>query len=302
MIRERSALDENWRHRRERARTQATRLERQYQAAEPENRLVTRTLERRWEEALQEVRQLDEEYARFSPNAADRAVSRKEMDEIRNLASDLPVLWNASTTRPADRQRIIRFLVDRVEVAVEGVSEQVQVAITWAGGHQSCHTAIRPVGRYTQTQGFNRLMARVGELRVEGKSFAAIAERLNDEGFRPPKGADRFHKEIVGRLVRKHMPNDRPPRASPCAKLGRNEWCVIDLAKKLGIGKTTLHAWLHHGWVRHRRLPGYRGQCVCWADSAELKRLQRLAQTPRSWWAPALPSALTTPKAIGGHT
>ncbi len=38
---------------------------RQYQAAEPENRLVTRTLERRWEEALQEVRQLDEEYARF---------------------------------------------------------------------------------------------------------------------------------------------------------------------------------------------------------------------------------------------
>jgi hypothetical protein len=65
VIRERSALDENWRHRLERARTQAARLERQYQATEPENRLVTRTLERRWEEALQEVRQLEEEYARF---------------------------------------------------------------------------------------------------------------------------------------------------------------------------------------------------------------------------------------------
>src|SRR5262249_40414956 len=65
VMRERSAWDENWRQRLERARTQATRIERQYQAAEPENRLVQRTLERRWEEALQEVRRLEEEYARF---------------------------------------------------------------------------------------------------------------------------------------------------------------------------------------------------------------------------------------------
>ena len=65
VMRERSALDENWRQRLERARTQAARIERQYQAAEPENRLVQRTLERRWEEALQEVRRLEEEYARF---------------------------------------------------------------------------------------------------------------------------------------------------------------------------------------------------------------------------------------------
>ena len=152
VMRERSALDENWRQRLERGRTQAARIERQYQAAEPENRLVQRTLERRWEEALQEVRRLEEEYARF------------------------------------------------------------------------------------------------------------------------PK--------------------------SERAGLGRDEWFVIDLAGKLGIGKNTLHAWLRRGWVRYRRLPGYRGRCVCWADAGELKRLGRLAHTPRGWWDPPLPSELTTPKPL----
>ena len=294
MIRERSALDENWRQRLERARTQAARIERQYQAAEPENRLVARTLERRWEEALQEVRRLEEEYARFR-QTQPTTLSRTEVDQIRALARDLPALWDAPTTTPADRQQIIRFLVERVEVAVEGVSDRVRVTITWAGGQQTRHEITRPVGRYEQTADFDRLMARVRELRATGLSFAAIAERLNAEGFRPPKCAVRFHKDIVGRLLSHRTPGGRP-REVDRTVLGRDEWFVIDLAKRLGIGKNTLHAWLQRGWVRYRRLPGYRGRCVCWADAGELERLGRLARTPRGWWDPALPSELTTPK------
>ncbi len=97
VMRERSALDENWRQRLERARTQATRIERQYQAAEPENRLVQRTLERRWEEALQEVRRLEEEYARFRQTQPTTLTSH-EVEQIRQLARDLP----ASVGRPDD--------------------------------------------------------------------------------------------------------------------------------------------------------------------------------------------------------
>jgi DNA invertase Pin-like site-specific DNA recombinase len=297
VVRERSALDENWRQRLERARTQAARSERQYQAAEPENRLVQRTLERRWEETLQEVRRLEEEYARFR-QTQPITLSRAEVDQIRELALDLPTLWDALTTTPADRQRIIRFLVERVEVTVEGVSERVQVTITWAGGQQTNHEVIRPVGRYKQTADFDRLMARIRELRAEGLSFAATADRLNTEGFRPPKEAERFHKDIVCRLAREYMPSHCSTPSSLRAALGQNEWFVIDLAKRLGIGKSTLHFWLHQGWIRYHRLPGYRGRCVCWADAGELERLGRLARTPRSWWAPALPSELITPKPL----
>ena len=294
VIRERTARDENWRQRLERARTQAARVERQYQAAEPENRLVARTLERRWDEALQEVRRLEEEYARFR-QAQPTTLSRTEVDQIRALARDLPALWHAPTTTPADRQRIIRFLVERVEVAVEGVSDRVRVTIAWAGGQQTRHETTRPVGRYEQTADFDRLMARVRELRATGLSFAAIAERLNAEGYHPPKCAERFHKDIVNRLLGRRAPGGLPRNVDRSA-LGRDEWFVIDLAKRLGIGKNTLHAWLQRGWVRHRRLPGYRGRCICWADAGELKRLGRLVQAPRGWWAPAPPPELTTPK------
>jgi hypothetical protein len=43
-------------------------------------------------------------------------------------------------------------------------------------------------------------------------------------------------------------------------------------------------------------LPGYRGRLICWADAEELVRLRRLQQTRHGWWAPPLPTELTTPK------
>src|SRR5262249_4750341 len=295
VIRERSALDENWRLRLERARTQAARIERQYQAAEPENRLVQRTLERRWEEALQEVRRLEEEYARFRQTQPIR-LTYAEVDQIRQLARDLPALWDAATTQPADRQRIIRFLVERVEATVEGVTDRVRVTITWVGGSQTNHEVIRPVGRYEQAADFDRWLAGARHLGAEGLSSAVIADRLNAEEFRPPKEAERFHKNIVSRLARRYMPGHHSASLSPHAAVGRNEWFVIDLAKRLGIGKSTLHAWLHQGWVHYRRLPGYRGRCVCWADAEELGRLERLARWARGGRGgcpPALPWGLT---------
>ena len=42
------------------------------------------------------------------------------MEQIRELARDLPTLWDAPTTTTADRQQVIRFLVERVEVENEG--------------------------------------------------------------------------------------------------------------------------------------------------------------------------------------
>jgi sugar-specific transcriptional regulator TrmB len=45
--------------------TEAGRARRQYDAVDPENRLVARELERQWEEKLAEARRLEEEYARF---------------------------------------------------------------------------------------------------------------------------------------------------------------------------------------------------------------------------------------------
>src|SRR4029079_13861461 len=63
--RDRDRLHAVWRQKVERARYEADRARRQYDAAEPENRLVVRELERRWELALAELRRLEDDYARF---------------------------------------------------------------------------------------------------------------------------------------------------------------------------------------------------------------------------------------------
>jgi DNA invertase Pin-like site-specific DNA recombinase len=295
VIRERTALDKNWRQRVERSHLDAVRIERQYQAAEPENRLVARTLERRWEEALHEVRRLEEEYARFR-QAQPTTLTGREVEQIRGLARDLSALWSASTTTAADRQQIIRYLVERVEVAVEGVSDRVHVTVTWVGGQQTHHDVVRPVRRYEQTADFDRLLARARELQTQGLSCRTIAAQLNTEGYRPPKGASRFCKNIVARLLQRQSKGTPTGASGNRVVLEKHEWFVRDLAQRLKIGKNTLHAWLQRGWVTYRRIPGYCGRCVCWADKQELRRLQRLVQTPRDWWTANLSSELTTPK------
>ena len=70
--RERAALDKQWQLRLERARQDTARAHRQYDAVEPENRLVARTLERKWEEALLAQRALEEDYARFQQDTTAR--------------------------------------------------------------------------------------------------------------------------------------------------------------------------------------------------------------------------------------
>ena len=198
--RERGELARQWQLRRERAAYEADRAARQYQACEPENRLVARELERRWEEALKQQRQLDEEYDRWQRSAPAR-LSDTAMSSIRALAADLPAVWAAATTTPADRQRVARLLLERVVVTVDKASERVDVELHWVGGAVRSHTLARPVSRYDQQSDYPRLVERLRELCGERLSSAAIAERLNAEGFRPPKRTRRFTGEMVPRLT-----------------------------------------------------------------------------------------------------
>jgi hypothetical protein len=140
---ERERLEAHWHQRLERVRYNAQRAARQYEAVEPENRLVARELERRWEEALGHEQQLHEEYARFRRERPPELTSR-EREAILRLAHDVPALWHAAETTPQDRQEIVRVLVERVTVDVHDESEQVDVTIR--AGVTSAHCLRRPGG------------------------------------------------------------------------------------------------------------------------------------------------------------
>lgn len=290
--RERGELARQWHLRRERAGYEADRAARQYRACEPENRLVARELERRWEDALKQQRQLDDEYERWQ-RAAPAALSDTAVSAIRALAADLPAVWAAATTTPADRQRIARWLLDRVVVTVDKGSERVDVAVHWVGGAVRSHTLTRAVRRYDQHSDYPRLTARLRELCGGRRTAAAIADRLNAEGFRPPKRTARFTRDMVLRLVGQLGLGCRPPHGSPTG-LGPDEYRPAGLARRLGVNRDTVRRWVRVGWVNVRRDADRHH--VIWADASELRRLRDLHQLPRTWANKARLAELTKPK------
>ena len=282
---------------RERARYEAERAAREYHAVEPENRLVARELERQWEQALLAQRRTEEDYDRFvaaqPPNLTD-----DEQEAIRSFASDLPALWRAETTTAADRKVIVRELIDKVVVTAQGASEPIDVKVHWAGGVISHHEIERQVCRYESLTSYDRLIARIVELRDQGQPTAAIAQALEREGFHPVHRGARFNGASVRRLLSRCGLSRGRRSASPAGELRADgEWWLSDLARELDIPQPTLRGWVRRGWLHARQLSGAQGRWLVWADQDELNRLQRLRAFSRSRADQPFPKEMTTPKA-----
>ncbi len=292
--RERERLHQHWRQRLERAQYESQRAERQYQSVEPENRLVVRTLEQRWDESLRQERQLREEYDRFLATTP-ASLSQTDGERIREASQNISALWHAAETTPQDRKAIVRCLVDHVVVNVEQRSEHVDVTIHWHGGFMSQHQVVRPVGCYTQMRDYDLMIKRIGMLHQEGKTVPAIAERLNQEGFVPPRRRGVFtvgalapimeRLGLVGELYRDDL-------------LGANEWWIPKLAVKVKVRPGKVHYWATQDWVHRRKTPSGK-HWIIWADGDELKRLEKLKLQCCSYTARRNPK-LVTPKARRG--
>jgi DNA invertase Pin-like site-specific DNA recombinase len=290
--RERATLARQWQLRRERARFETERAARQYQACEPENRLVARELERRWEEALRQQRLLEDDYERWQRSAPAR-LSAEDEAAIRALAADLPAVWQAETTTPADRQRIARLLLERVTATVDKASERVDVHLHWIGGLMRSHVLSRPVTRYDCRSDYPRLVERLRSLSGERLRAAAIAARLNAEGFRPPRRAKQFSTAIVLRLLA-GLGLPRRSRYGSQAGLEADEFRPMSLARRLGVTRDTVQRWLRSGWLNARRDED--GHHIIWADGDELRRLRELRRRLRAGMSGAQLAGLKTPK------
>ena len=182
---ERAMLDKLWRQRLERARYAADRARRQYQLAEPENRLVTRQLEADWESALAEAGRLEADYQRFAEQTPS-VLTAAEREAIRSLAADLPQVWDAPSTTQADRKELLRILIEDITVAVEGTA-------SWSTSPSPGPAGTRPAGGRPARRPpgpavlLPRPPAPVTGLAAAGRNNRQIADVLNAEGFRPPK-------------------------------------------------------------------------------------------------------------------
>ena len=275
---ERLAMERHWQQRLERARYQSERARRQYNACEPEDRLVARTLEREWEKALAEQARLEAEHERVLRERRT-APSPEELGAIRALADDLPALWQADTTTQEDRQNIIRLLLERVIVEVIGDSEQVRVECHWHGGVRTQHQMVRPISNSKRLSNYSALIARTLELREAGHNGEAIAEMLNREGWRTAQSGGPFTGSSVRHLLRNAEPGAAAGRLrSPKVERGPDEWTIPELASRLGLPQSTVYSWVDTGRLRSRSISNTsRPNKLVHADAATIADLMQPA-------------------------
>lgn len=119
---------------------------RQYDAADPENRLVTGELERRWNAALEHVREID---ARLANHARQRTEPHPRPDAaaLAALSADLPHVWNDPATDVRLKKRIIRTLVEEIIADVDENATAIALVIHWKGGvHTQLSVPKRRIG------------------------------------------------------------------------------------------------------------------------------------------------------------
>lgn len=277
-----------WQQRLERADFEAQRAERHYLQVEPENRLVARQLGRDWEAKLAAQQQLQADYEQFLQQQP-RTLSRQEQQAIRALAADIPALWTAATTTVVQRKEMMRQLIAKITVQAEGQSERVQVHIDWLGGNRTSGLLLRPVGKYTQLSYYPQLCERIRVLKGRGLTAAAIAEQLNQDGFRPPKHTQTFKSHAVYDLMRTLDLTHSTVVQTASTELGPHEWWQTELAQALEMPISTLYRWRRRGKLNARQVSQADHRWIIWADEAELERLRQyrhrsLKEEARQYW------------------
>lgn len=97
---------------------------------EPENRLVARTLEARWETKLATLAETEQALA-AAQHTRPPLPTRPELEK---LAADLPGLWQAPTTSNKDRKRLLRTLIADITLLPETHPAKARIGLRWHTG------------------------------------------------------------------------------------------------------------------------------------------------------------------------
>jgi excisionase family DNA binding protein len=225
----------------ERARYDAARAERAFHQCEPDNRLVARSLETRWEQKLRELAEAEDELAQRSVPAPEPS-----REQIERLARDLPALWAADSTPERDRKRLLRALIADVTLTSRPHGRELRVGIRWRSGATEQHTVERPqtVADAKRTPAAaTELMTRLGPDHTNEELLA----ELQAAGLRTGTGRPFDLKSV--RWLRWRYETPSPPRQLP----QDGELTVKEVAERLGISDGAIYHWISHGQLEARR-------------------------------------------------
>jgi DNA invertase Pin-like site-specific DNA recombinase len=266
----------------EAARYSAERAQRQFDASDPENRLVTAELERRWNFALQHVREIELRIEQHGATAAPTATP--SLEEFHQLSQQLETIWTDPATSVRLKKRIVRTLIEEVLVDVDSSAGELILILHWKGGAHTEQRLPRRRRGQCSTQTSRELIDAIGVL-ARICSDDLIAGILNRNGHLTGRG-NRWTRERVAALRSHHrIPSyqrDEQPRA----------WMnLTDAAALLDVSPRTLRLAIDRGEVAADH-PLADGPWIISRDVLESESAQALKRrVSRATRRPAIPDS-----------
>jgi DNA invertase Pin-like site-specific DNA recombinase len=231
----------------DRLRYQARLAERQFNQSDPDNRLVTAELERRWEQALRDLKAAEEAFERQQQQCPSvlplDAATRKA---LRNVGKNLPELWTGGRVSQQQKKAFLRSLIDKVVIhRVE--RDTVRTRVVWKGGEVTAADIPITVGSLAELSRAKEMESQILQLASAGHGDEEIAQRLTQAGHRSPLRHVVLPSTVKTIRLRHRIMITRH-QSHPRQIVGR--LTVPQLADKLGISKHWIYDRVHNGTIQ----------------------------------------------------
>jgi DNA invertase Pin-like site-specific DNA recombinase len=237
-------ISAQWHRKIERARYEADLAERRYEEADPSNRLVASTLEKRWNDAMQRRCELEAELATFERRTM-RSVTAEQKQQILQLGRDFPRLWKAPTTSACDRKRMLRLLIRDITIVKGPEPKLLRLQIRWQGGATETIEVRQLPNRPEAIRYPDTFVAKIRTM-AERYDDKEIVAQLKSEALTSATGKA-FTVNMIRWIRHKHR---IPSRPLPAGTLN-----VTAVRARYGVSLWVVHYWIERGIVSaaHRK-------------------------------------------------
>ena len=238
-----SAIDRQWKLKKERLDYEARVAERRYKAIDPDNRIVARTLEREWEQSLREIEEAEQEYQELKKTEV-LELTAKDRKNLLQLSGDLHSIWHSETTSHSERKNLLRILIREITLSpIEVPERSTDVAIWWHTGAVTKITVPRK-DKYTAIATAVDVVETVKKMFERGDDDLKIAEELNRLKM-PRRVKKPWDRDAVRRVRYSYgfnYPDSRRTRRNP-ARRDDGLYSVRGVAEKLGVKPALVNNW-----------------------------------------------------------
>jgi hypothetical protein len=221
--------------------------ERQFHRADPDNRLVTAELERRWEQALRALQQAEQTWEREQAQRPTTASLDPQLRQaLEEAGQQLLALWGrADFFSQKQCKALLRCLIDKV-VIHRSAADTIHVRLVWHGGDTTVSLIPVTVGALSQLSFAAEMEHAIVELASQSHSDAQIAEQLTQRGFRSP-----HHATVLPSTVRsirlRHRLLLKRSQSHPRRIAGFQT--VSQLAERLAVSVHWIYDRIHNGTI-----------------------------------------------------